>query len=51
MEVNDSKSILDDLIEKVIENKIEARIEILGDGSIYIDIAPWKPFEWKCPYQ
>lgn len=37
------------LINKVIKDKIEVHLEFTPENTI-IEIQPWKPFEYRCPY-
>ena len=40
---------LDELIDKVVREKISVTINIEPDRT-EIQIEPWKPFEYHCPY-
>ena len=40
---------LNNLIDRVIKDKIEVHIEVTPDNTT-IDIQPWKPIEMHCPY-
>ncbi len=37
------------IIKKVHDENVEVTIEINKDG-FRMDVTPWKPFEYKCPY-
>ncbi len=41
--------ILDELIDKVVHDKISVAINVEPDRA-EIQIEPWKPFEYHCPY-
>lgn len=41
--------ILDELIDKVVHDKISVTINVEPDRA-EIQIEPWKPFEYHCPY-
>lgn len=40
---------IDGLIKKVLENKVEITIN-LDPGHTDIQITPWKPFGYQCPF-
>lgn len=40
---------LNNLIDRVIKDKIEVHIEVTPENTT-IDIQPWKPIEMRCPY-
>lgn len=37
------------LINRVIKDQIEVHLEFTPENTT-IEIQPWKPFEYKCPY-
>lgn len=39
-----------DLMKKAVENKVEVTINLEPDRA-EVQIRPWKPFEYSCPYQ
>lgn len=43
------KTIVERVTQAVVENQVEATIEITPD-NLHISVNPWKPFEMKCPY-
>lgn len=44
-----SDELFEMLINRVIEDKIEVHLEFTPENTT-IEIQPWKPFEYKCPY-
>lgn len=40
---------LDELIDRVVREKISVTINVEPDRA-EIQIEPWKPFEYRCPY-
>lgn len=53
-EMLDQKIINEDLINMIIrkvhEENVEVNVEINKEG-FRMDVAPWKPFEYRCPYR
>lgn len=49
IELKDLRVIIDDLVDVVVKDKIEAQIEIALD-RVEISVQPWRPYETKCPY-
>lgn len=37
------------LIDRVVKDHIEVHIEVTPENTT-IEIQPWKPFEYRCPY-
>ena len=49
MTIENIELVIDKLVKAVVEDKVDASIEIRPDG-MEINIQPWKPYEMKCPY-
>lgn len=47
--MNISVEVLQNLIDRVVKDKIEVHIEMTPENTT-IDIQPWKPIEMRCPY-
>lgn len=49
MTIENIELVIDKLVKAVVEDNVEAEIEIRPDG-MNIRVEPWKPYEMKCPY-
>lgn len=50
MVIENIEIVIDKLVKAVVEDKVEAEIEIRPDG-MDIRVEPWKHYEMKCPYR